>query len=356
MSLETETPADDAVDVSPLMQDAMQDAMQEVAAEADAPALDAGDDTAESEAADGEGATAPPVETTPSYEPFTFRAFKQEYEVPGLAFDRRTNAIVAETPQALERVKQMLAQGREWEARGRQELVQLRKENAALREQPVAELEHAKVYLQEFQRLMDMPVEELAQWLMEARTQWPVMQAKAERAYAERLMSQAQAAAAPPEPDVEMVVEQANAGAEGLVQELLQGQPWAHPDIAAEVTEYLQDPRVMDQWVLRAKRDMPEIGVRAGQYVADWDTARAMVDRLLNPYRRAHAQTATVQQRAAQTTKIAQQNAARLAQSAPVKKAPAAPSTKPAAPVKPASRSELMADVWQTWKEVNRPR
>jgi hypothetical protein len=344
------------VDVDTMMADAM-------AETADAPGADASEaDAPDAPAApEGEGpadAGAPDVAAEVPPEPFTFKAFKQDYEVPGLRFDKAKNAIVVDDPRGLDRLRQMLSHGREWEARGRQELVQLRKENTLLREQPVAEIEQAKAYLAEIQQLMEMPVEDLAEWVMQARQHWPVMQAKAERAYAERLMAQAQAAQQPPEPDVEQVVEEARAGAEALVQDILQGQPWANPDIAAELTEFLQDPRTMDQWVLRANRDLPDMGIRAGQYVANWDAVRELVDRMTKPYRRAHEQTATVQQRAAQTTKVAQQNAAALATArkpAPKPAPPAAAKPTPA-PTRPQSRAELMSEVWSVWKEQQRQR
>lgn len=357
-------PEMDSVDVD--VEAVMAEAMTETA-EAPAPAVtddatEAPDAPVEAEADAPEGDDPPEApeavaEPPAALEPFTFKAFKQDYEVPGLRFDKGKNAIVVEDPRGLDRLRQMLSHGREWEARGRQELVQLRKENTLLREQPVAEIEQAKTYLAEVQALMEMPVEELAEWVMNARQHWPVMQAKAERAYAERLMAQAQAAQQPPEPDVEQVVSEAQQGAEALVSELLTNQPWANPEIAAELTEFLSDPRTMDQWVLRANRDLPDMGIRAGQYVANWDAAREIVDRLTKPYRRAHEQTATVQQRAAQTTKVAQQNAAALATAKKPAPKPAPTAATPAStPTKAQSRSDLMAEVWNVWKEQQRQR
>ena len=147
-------PEMDSVDVD--VESVMAEAMTETAAES-APVET--DDTVEAsdapvEAAEdaGEGEDAPTApeavaEPPAELEPFTFKAFKQDYEVPGLRFDKAKNAIVVEDPRGLDRLRQMLSHGREWEARGRQELVQLRKENTLLREQPVAEIEQAKAYL-----------------------------------------------------------------------------------------------------------------------------------------------------------------------------------------------------------------
>jgi len=335
--------------------------------EPDAPEMDASEpvDAPEDDAPDAEAAPegevvaeADPVsapEPAPEPEPFTFKAFKQDYEVPGLKFDKATNSIRVDDPRGLDRLKQMLSHGREWEARGRQELVTLRKENETLKTQPHYEVESAKTYMGEMERAMQMPREDALQLFAAMYDQYPLMQARAERAYAERLIEHQRMASAPPEPDVDVIAEQAQAGAAELVQQMLQDQPWASPDVAAEITEYLQDPRTLDQYVARATRDLPELGIRAGQYVADWDRARELADRLAKPYRSAHERTATVQKQAAQTTKIAQQNAARLAQSAPVKKPVAAPA-KTAPREKPATRSDLMRDVWDTWKDVQRAR
>ena len=118
----------------------------------------------------------------------------------------QTKTLTVQDDRGLERMKQLLSHGREWEARGRQELVALRKESQQLREQPHAEIEQAKVYMQEFEAMMTMEPEQLWQFISEARTNYPLMQAKAERAYAERLMDQARTANAPPEPPSPMMV------------------------------------------------------------------------------------------------------------------------------------------------------
>lgn len=317
----------------------------------DAPVDEAIDDVADEPADE----PAPVVEEAVELEPFAFNAFKQAYEVPGLRFDKTKNAIVAESPQALDRLKQMLSHGREWEARGRQELVQLRKDLAAAKESPVAEVEQAKVFLEEIEQLMTMPVEALAEWVMNARQNWPVMQAKAERAYVERLRAQVERAQQPPEPDVEQVKEAVVTESSGFAHEFVQNEPWATPEATQKLAAFLQQPRIIDQYVVRAQRDMPELGLRAGQYAIDWDVVRELATTFTDPYRDAHQRTTTVQQRAAQTTKVAQQNAAALATA---KK----PSPRTAPPVaaspsaKPSSRSELMKDVWKVWEEQQRVR
>ena len=360
MTDDVETPVDETVDVDAMMQDAMSETAEEVVTD-DTDAPDEAAPEAESDEP-AEALAAPDPESVPAEEPlapFAFNAFKQSYEVPGLKFDAKRNAIVAESPQALDRLKQMLSHGREWEARGRQELVAIRRENETLRSQPHPEIEHAKTFMGEFDALMKMEPEQAVNLFAQLYQNYPLMQAKAERAYAERVMEQATRAQQPPEPEPEVIVEQAQAGAAELVQQMLQDQPWANPDALADITQYLQDPRTLDQYVLRATRDMPEHGIRAGQYVADWDRARELAEKFMHPYRRAHEQTATVQKTAAQSTKIAQQNAASLATAKP-KARPVAPAAKPLtapAPKLPSDqRSELMRDVWAKWKDTQRSR
>jgi len=344
---------------------AVMDEVRNEDAPAPAPEADAPADTEEAPHAEAAETPAEAPEEAPddaTLEPFTFNAFRQAYEVPGLAFDKARHAIVAETPQALDRLRQMLSLGREWEARGRQELVQLRQELKRVQDTPNAEIEQARVFMEQMRHFMTAPEEELAEFILNARTEWPKLEAKAERAYAERLMEQARQATQPPEPDVELVVDEARQGASALVQELLQDQPWANPEIAAELAEYLQDVRTLDQWVMRATRDLPEMGIRAGQYVANWDAARELADRMLKPYRRAFEQTATVQQRAAQTTRIAAQNANALATAkkpmgTPAKAPPAAPRRDVAmSGTRSQSRAELMSEVWAVWKDQQRAR
>ena len=285
-------------------------------------------------------------------EPFAFNAFKQRQEVPGLVWNPQTKSITVQDDRGLERVKQLLSSGREWEMRGRQELLAIKKEAQTLREQPHAEIEQAKVYMQEFEAMMQMEPEQLWSFISEARTNYPLMQAKAERAYAERLMEQARTANAPPEPDVELIAEQAQSGAAELVQEILQDQTWATPQLNAKVSAYLSDPRVMDQWVLRARRDIPEQGLRAGQYVANWDKARELVAEYTEPYRDAHGQRTAAAKDLQTTQSAAQRNAASLSRA----KSPAAPaSAKPSAPNPNRQRpQDVVRDAMKVWGEMNR--
>ena len=285
-------------------------------------------------------------------EPFAFNAFKQRQEVPGLLWDPKSKSITVQDERGLERMKQLLSHGREWEARGRQELVALRKESQQLREQPHAEIEQAKVYMQEFEAMMQMEPEQLWAFISEARTNYPLMQAKAERAYAERLMDQARTANQPPEPDVELIAEQATSGAAELVQELLQDQTWATPQLAAKVSAYLSDPRILDQWVLRATRDLPEQGLRKGQYVADWDTARHLVAEYTEPYRDAHGQRTAAAKDLQTTQSAAHRNAASLSRAKPPAASPSAKSS-PSPSTRPRPQ-DVVRDAMKVWSEMNR--
>lgn len=337
------TPVDDTVDDVATDADAISAAVDESFVEGD----DVPDDAPESVASPSEG-----PEAAAPVEPFAFNAFKQRNELPGLAWNPNTRSITVQDDRGLERMKQLLSHGREWEARGRQELVALRKESQQLREQPHAEIEQAKVYMQEFEAMMQMEPEQLWHFISEARTNYPLMQAKAERAYAERLMDQARSANAPPEPDVEMVLDQAQNGAAELVQELLQDQTWATPQLSAKVAQYLSDPRVLDQWVLRARRDLPDQGLRAGQYVANWDRARELVAEYTEPYRDAHGQRTQAARHLQTTQTVARSNAAAMSRAKP------AASASPRPPRSPKTGQfvapDIVGDSMKAWAEMTR--
>jgi hypothetical protein len=300
---------------------------------------------------------APAEPEAPALEPFAFNAFKQKYEVPGLAFDPKARAIVAQDDQSLGRLKQLLSHGREWEMRGRQELVALRREVQTVKETGTAEQAAAAAYLDEWQKMMQLPDDQLVQFIMGARASWPKVQAEATLAHANKLLEQAQRAHEPPEPDVELIVEEASNGAAELVQEILADQPWASPELRAELTQYLQDRAVMNQWVGRATRDMPEIGARRGQYVADWNAAQALVEKYAKPYRDAHAKFGAQQSTAA---KQIQQTQSVAVTNAKVQAKPARPAAPPArersAPPKRETRDDIIAQAFGTWREMQRAR
>lgn len=312
---------DDAATLASVAQDGPDDAPTDDAEPADAP------DDAPADDAPAPVAEAAPEPPAPDpVEPFAFNAFKQRYEVPGLAFNPKTHTITAEGPQAVQRLQQLLSHGREWEARGRQELVQTRRELQQVKETGSAETEAAKAYLSEWEKLMAMHPDDVAAYVVHAQASWPKIQAEATLKHAQQVLEQVKTAQQPPEPDVDAVVEDARSGAAELVQEFLQDQPWATPAVREKVTAFLQDIGTMNRWVARATRDMPEHGIRAGQYVAVWDDARALLDQYVAPYRDAHAQFATHQTAAAkqiqQTQTVAAQNAKALAQAKPVVRTP----------------------------------
>lgn len=321
------------------------------------------DETTDSAPTDAEGAEAKaPEPAAPAFEPFAFNAFKQRYEVPGLKFDAKARAIVADDDRALERVKQMLSHGREWEARGRQELVQLRRENELIKTQPNPEVEQSKVFNAEFRRLMEEGADEdAAALVMAMRREWPLTQARALQAHAEKVYQHAQAANEPPAPDVEQVVSHASQEAAEFVRETLENEPWATPELVEQLTTWLNDRRNMNQWVARATRDLPDEGVRKGQYVALWDDARAMLDERTQPYRDAHAKFATQQTAAAEKIKTTQSIAATNAKTLALVKKPASPNAAPRA-ITPAptpkrgTRDDVIAEAFGTWREMKRAR
>lgn len=313
----------------------------------------------------GAAPAAPPAAEAPARDPFPF-AFKAENQwraVPGTQWDAERGTITVQSVEALEQLQKYLGMGFKYEQVTKPELFQLRRQVTQLQQQTSAEVEQAKTYLAEWKRMMELPEEELMAFVLGARQEWPRIEARAERAVAERLLEQARAAQAPPEPDVEAIVEEARSGAAQLVQEALHNQPWATPEVARELVEYLQDVQQMDQWVLRAARDLPEMGVRAGQYVANWDTARAMLDRLTAGYRRAYGQLAQQQQQQAArvqaTSRVAAANAAAVAQAstgraparAPAKAAPAPAARRPA-PARPQTKNDIIAEAFAQWRQI----
>lgn len=334
-----------------------------------------GDEPAEAPAAAPEGAApeatagaiatgnATPAASAPEPFPFAFKAENQWRAVPGTTWDPQRGTITVGSVEALEQLQKYLGMGFKYEAVTKPELFALRRQVGQLQQQASAEVEQAKVYLAEWKRMMEMPEEELAAFVLAARQEWPRIEARAERAVAERLLEQARAAQAPPEPDVESIVEEARTGAAQLVQEALHGQPWATPEVARELVEYLQDVQQMDQWVLRAARDFPEMGVRAGQYVANWDTARAMLDRLTAGYRRAYGQLAQQQQQQAArvqaTSRVAAANAAAVAQAAtgkastrpPARAAAPARTAKPSAPARQ-TKDDIIQEAFAQWRSM----
>jgi hypothetical protein len=298
--------------------------------------------------------------------PFAFKAENRWNAVPGTTWDPQRGTITVQSREALDHLQKYLGMGFKYEQVTKPELFALRRQVAEMQQQVQPEVEQAKLYLQEWQRLMEMEPEQLAEFIMGARQQWPMIQARAERAVAERMLEQARRAQQPPEPDVETIVEEARSGAAQLVQEILQGQPWASAEVAHELTEYLQDMQQMDQWVLKAQRDFPEMGVRAGQYVANWDVARQMLDRLTAGYRRSYQQVAHQQHQQAarvqQATRVAAANAAAVAQ------ARATPAPRPAARATPGrpgpsatgtprrsaaeTKSDIIAEAFAQWRTM----
>lgn len=291
-----------------------------------------------------ETATTEPVMPEPV--PFAVNVFGKAYQLPGASFQAAQRQIQFASDKDFDRARQLLTKGREYETVGRQELQAARAELHRLKNEPDEEKTQAQVYLQEFRQLMTMSEQELYDFCSNARMNWPKIEAKADRAYAERLREQARTAATPPEPDVDVIVEQAQDGAAQFIQKTLANEPWATPDVCAELTTLLSDRSMLGQFVYRTDRDIPEYGVRAGQWVADWDRANALLMKLTQPYQRAATTAQAATQRVQTTQAVAQTNARSLARAKPP--APAAPPTKKPAP-KPRPQ-DVVRDAMAVWK------
>jgi vacuolar-type H+-ATPase subunit H len=244
----------------------------------------------------------------------------------------------------------LLTKGREFETRGRLEIQALRQELQRRESEPDEEKVQAQVYLQEFRALMTMSEQELYDFCTNARMNWPKIEAKAERTYAERLHQQARTANQPPEPDREALVEEATRGVSQFIQSSLANENWATSEVRDELATILSNPRLLSQFVYRTDRDIPEYGVRAGQWVADWDRAGELLADLQKPYQRAATATQAATQRVQTTQAVAQTNARALAR--------AKPTTPPVAPKKtapPRQRpQDVVKDAMAVWRDMNR--
>jgi hypothetical protein len=221
----------------------------------------------------------------------------------------------------------------------------------------------ASAYLAEWQKVLALPEQDFLAFAQAFRQNVPRLEAQAERAAAEQVLAQARQLQEPPEPDPETIIEQAQDGSAELVSQMLRGQPWADPTVEQELARLMQSPSVLGQFVYRAPEDVPQYGVRRGQWVADWDAARQLVVQYAQPYQRAHSlaerKVAEATTRATATAPVAQQNARVLAKAgavpAPTTRAPngSRPATEQATAKSPA---QIDADLDALWTETIRPR
>jgi len=282
----------------------------------------------------------------PTPQPFGVNVHGQNYAIAGVTFDPAARTLAVADDRTFDRVRQLISKGREYETRGRQELTTAQREVQRVREEVNQETVKSTEYNKVFEQLMTRPIEEVAAMLGEWRTEWPRIQANAQVAYAERMMAQAQQAQQGEAPDVEMVVEQARSGVAEMVEQWLGNQPWASPTSRTELTALMSDVHTLDRFVGRAVRDDPTNGVRAGQYVADWDTARHILEQYARPYVGAHQSSTQAAHRAATTSAVATNNGKALAAAAAQRPAVAAPK-KPATPATNAkSLSKQLDDDW----------
>jgi hypothetical protein len=283
-----------------------------------------------SEADDAEPAAEPAV-------PFSVTVYGQQHAIPGLTWDQKAQALRVADERAFHRVQNLLTKGREWETRGRQELHQTRRQLETVQQTKSETEAQASAYLAEWQKVLSLPEQDFLAFAQAFRQNVPRLEAQAERAAAEQVLAQARQLQEPPEPDPETIIEQAQDGSAELVAQMVRGQPWADPTVTQELARLMQSPSVLGQFVYRAQEDVPQYGVRRGQWVADWDAARQLVVQYAQPYQRAHAlaerKVAEATQRATATAPVAQQNARVLAKAgavpAPTTRAPNGSRTTP---------------------------
>lgn len=252
----------------------------------DAPPAEDGDDPSEpppEPPTPSASAATPPAPTTEPPAPFTVTVHGQQHAIPGLTLDKAANAFRFADDRTFARVQNLLTKGREWETRGRQELHATRRELEATKAARTEREAQAEAYLSEWRKLMELPDEQFLAFAQAARQEWPRVQAQAERAVAEQKLAEAQRLQQPPEPDPESLLEQAQEGAEQFVRRMVAAEPWADPQTQQALVQWMQSPSVLGQFVYRAPQDVPQHGIRQGQWVADWDRARELLVQYANP-------------------------------------------------------------------------
>lgn len=311
---------------------------------------DEGDAAVEAETVVAGTAISTPVAGTPAApslsQQFGVNVHGQNYALQGVMFDPATRTLSAADDRTFDRVRQLITNGREYETRWRQELTQAQRKAVQIREEVNQETIKSSEYNKTFEQLMTRPIEEVAAMLGEWRTEWPRIQANAQVAYAERMMQQAQTAQQGEAPDVEMVIEQAQNGVAEMVEQVLADQPWATPEAKAELTALMSDVHTLDRFVARAQRDDPQNRIQAGQYVADWDTARQILQQYARPYLGAYQTSSQAAHRATATSAVATNNTKALAAAAAQRAPSAAPKKSTSAAAKAKSLSKQLDDDW----------
>lgn len=344
--------------------------------DADADAVDEGEVPDDANAEDTPPA-AEAVVVEPVATPFRFKHTRTEdgskrphrpveTELPGLLWDAQRKTLTVQDDASLQRLNQLLAQGRNYELGERQEAERWKNESRQLRQQveqtkadQSADQVAAAEYLAAVNELMGLDPEQLYAWCMEAKTNWPLLQARAERKYAEYLHTQARQPQAMPDVDIDTVVERMQVEVSTVVDQYLKEQPWASPDVIEKLTERLTDRQTMNRYAARANQDLPDIGAKKGQWLIDWDVVNQIADEFTQPYRGAHEKYAAQQQAAAtkvqQTQTIAAQNAKVLAQVKPAAKPAPAPLRTARAPGEaPLSDAEVRAKIDRDMERIER--
>jgi hypothetical protein len=344
---------DDAVETSPDVVTESQDAP-----EAD-PSADAPAETPDAAPLTAPADSTPPTTPTPEpAAPFTVTVHGQPHAIPGLQWDASSKSFRVQDDRTFSRVQNLLTKGREWETRGRQELHQTRRELETERSRKTETQAQAEAYLAEWQKLMELPEDQFYAFAQAARQEWPRVQAQAERAVAAQTLAEAQRLQQPPEPDPESIIEHAQDRVSALVQHMLQGQPWADNQTQQALTEWMQSPRVLGQFVFRAPHDSPRDGIRQGQWVADWDVARDVLvqnaRQIASAYERAQRQAAEAARAPTSVAPVAQQNARVLqtaGKPAAASRVPSGSTTAPAPPTQNGRPSLDMDELDRMWQQ-----
>lgn len=275
-------------------------------------------------------APATPPAAAPKGEPLVITASRKQYTIEGV--EQRPDGLLIPAT-AMERVTQMMRRALDAETevlpRMNRAERRVRELEAQVAQKSPREVE-SETLLTELDRLLDQGPEAVAAFLEDYDRQRPILRAKAMEAAATHRIQQIERAA---QPDPEEYIADAERDAvqrvDTMVREIV-----TTAGLAAEDAQFLTDRyrQRLAAYVVRVPRDMPELGLRAGQLalkeqelVADLQYEAGM---RADAKRRASEAAEQAKRETAAALKAKQRNAAVVAAAKPKPSAP-----NPAAPV-----------------------
>lgn len=220
-------------------------------------------------AAPADAPSVPPDEPSPPREPLVITASRKQHPIPGVHRVRTADGERLEVePAALTRVTTLLRQGLDAEQVLVPETIALRKKVVELEKQAgemrTAREAQADAMVQELEKILDGGPESVLAFLEDYARQRPILEAKGIEARAKFREEQARRMTEPAQEDYLAAVEhEARTELSGMVETYLTQQGVAPEDIKAVDTRLQQR---LGAFVVQVPHDMPEMGLRAGQY------------------------------------------------------------------------------------------